>query len=85
MFEELVGFYLGNPAIRTVGVALARSFLGWVENILEDGKFDMYDLKQLLVTFVRTIPQALGWNATGLPVEAALLSDFFGTKLFKKK
>lgn len=64
-----------NPLFRTAIVSLARSVSGWLYHALEDGKIEIPEIKELGVTFLRMIPQAVGLGAFGIPAEGALITD----------
>lgn len=78
---------LDNPLILSTGVAVVRAVAGWLENALENGHIDRFELKQLAGTIFRVLPQALGLSALLGPVAApgALITDFAITKYAHKK
>ncbi len=74
---------LNNPLVISFGLGLIRSVSGWLYHALEDNRITRYELKQLLHTFLRMIPQVLGWSAVGVP-EVAFLSDMALSAVKKK-
>jgi len=73
---------LANPLVRGLAIAVVRSLAGWIENSLEDGKITFPEVKQLIGTMFRVIPQSLGLEAIapGSGV-GALFTDFALVKL----
>jgi len=66
-----------NPVIVGLGVGVVRTFWGWLENAAKDGRISGFEVRQLIETMCRVIPQAIGLMAFGLPAEAALGTDMF--------
>jgi hypothetical protein len=77
-----------NPLIQNAAVTLLRALPGWIENATEDLKITWPEIQQLGVTYFRLIPQVLGLSALLGPDAGplgALITDFFATKVIKKK
>lgn len=64
---------------------LGRSFFGWLENAVEDGKITVPELKQLFTTFFRMgapyLSLWLGFDI--LPLQAAFMSIIFDVIFLK--
>ena len=73
---------IGNPLVQALLAAVIRSFAGWLENSLEDGKIQDYELKKLFATMFRIIPQALGLSALVGP--SGTIGAFFTDWVFVK-
>lgn len=83
--EELTVLSISNPLIVSAAVAALRSFMGWLENASADGKVTMFEIKQLVGTFLRVIPQSLGLAAFGIPEAGAFITDMVFSKLASSK
>lgn len=81
---------VGNPLFQSALVGLARGIFGWIENATGDGKITWPELKKLLETIFRMIPQVLGLGALlgDIGPAAAFFSDWVLVKIanaLKKK
>jgi hypothetical protein len=71
---------LSNVIVQAVLMAVARSLAGWLENALQNGKIEKFELKLLGATTLRIVIQTLGLTGAGAPVALAFLTDFVITK-----
>ena len=72
-----------NPLVQATVIGLLRGLAGWVQHSLEDNKITLPEIKQLISTILRVLPQSIGLTAFGIPAVGALFSDVFVTKLAK--
>jgi hypothetical protein len=85
---DFASISFGNPLVQTLGVTIVRSFAGWLENAVEDGKITWPEVKQLGQTYFRLIPQVLGLGAFFGPdagMVGAFFTDWLVTKLANLK
>lgn len=56
------------PVVQVAGIGIARSFFGWAENALKDGKISKFEISQLGATVVRVgmIAVALFYGVNGI-------------------
>lgn len=83
ILNSLIDLSLANPLVQTTIVSAVRTFFGWAQHALDDDKVDKNELKELVQTFCRMLPQGIGLSALGIPAVGALFSDIFVTKLAK--
>lgn len=79
MFEEIFSLYLASPVVQLGCIALGRTILGYLENVVN--KKVAFSWRVLGETVFRIIPQAFGLSAFGVPPEAALMTDWLVTKV----
>ena len=79
MWDDLLVVSLTNPIVRSVITGAVRSVVGYIENVVV--KRQKFSFRMLVETIMRTIPQALGLSAAGIPPEAALVTDYVITKV----
>jgi len=62
-----------------IGVPVLRSVAGWLENAAEDGKFDKFEVKELLSTVLRVgfVGTAAFFGLNGLGVDVSVLGASF--------
>lgn len=83
IWESLFQFTLANPLVQATLLGLFRGLAGWVQHAAEDGEIDMPEIKELIATVLRVLPQGVGLAAFGIPPVGALFSDVFVTKFAK--
>lgn len=83
VFLDLAKISLSNPMVQSLGIAVVRSVAGWLENALENGHIDKFEVKKLFETMFRVIPQALGLTALVGPigVVGTLFTDYLISKV----
>lgn len=75
-----------QTALTLIGVPIARSVAGWLNNSLEDGKIDMIEWKLLGSTIVRVglIGTATYFGFNGLGIDISAVGASFGAILMDK-
>lgn len=83
MYETIISHPVAVSCITSIGLTLVRGIAGYLEKWKKTGKRPKFDFNKWLETYLRMIPQVISLSVMGVPVEAAVGTDWLIGKLKK--